>query len=1380
MDYKSFIEAARLRQQEEDARRQQRQAAARSQRSSSAPAAENDGRSIVDRIGDAIGGAGRFAKESVIDPFVDNVKYAGTGVGRLVDDATGTTARRDEEFEKSQDEWQQMLLKQIQKSRDEALSPEERAQAGKSAESISRNMNQEFQSRQAELGQAIEDTDPIKQAGAITSLATTVIPPLKGAAPVATAVGGQIAKATGKQLASNAAKNIGIDAGTGIIGGVADAAADKGSDATAKDFITSAGIGAALGGTLSAGGQLANSDVRKSLIGSIGRNTAKNAPGTAIGAPKASTVDSFGREVPAARTQETAPSTIAPDAPDPNSIDGRLAQTPQPESRFFNKEQRLKDTQPKSTPLQKIEESLLDRQARLKTIGSEYSKATGETLQEADNPYALKRLELGADDAAEERLKPYTETLSRMKDEGISDAVREYGVAKQIVTDRAGDYPPELVQEMQGNLARLQETLSPEELSLVEDSAQAIVDFNDSNLRRLVDNGAMSEDWYNNVKNNNSYYFSPFKFEEYVNGNQRGFSRTNSSNNAGNIVRDRKGLDDADRFSIEDPFTAVANQTVTTENFLARNRTLNAYRKLADVDIDSGPVILTDAEGINKKIDLQVENKEMRPVRERLDKTVKTYGKDARRLETAINNLEKQGLQLSLRDGGDRMTQGRITPAGLGGEVPTSQAGQVPTQATDDAGDLVNQLDGALKKTTNAAENYGGITQAERDARMKLFNKSADVSDGLRQDVIAEGAGTRAETNPSMLGPQDTQTFLNNLIENGSRADIDRIKSKIPKMDQRLHNLLDEIGLAKSEYDEVAGKIRSNNSEVEDIVKNGKDVPAGYEVLESWEDGRRVRVAAPQVIADAFKGKNDIQTGAVEKFLAPSSKMFKEFATILSPAFTAVDSLRNFQTWVNTSDRLSKTEKALVVPAAIKWARGVLDATFDTDIAKTVRLAGGGGANTLARGQGELSKHIADNLGGIKSTKNMFEQAADIVGAPYRAYKGAAVNMNRNLEYGAKLAEARMALEGNESVEAAALAARNAAGDMQAAGTVGRLLSNYVPFTNSIIQGNKRVFDYAKKSPGTFATTVAATVAMPTIAGYAWNRTMYPEVFDNISEYERENNFVLILGDDKDENGRYTQVMKIPKNEIAKMFGNPLESTLAAVNEKEPLSIKELLLKSVGYATPLSIERDGEASVGAAVNSTLTALPVVKAGVQLATNKNMFTGQDITPENLQGLNPEDQVKTSTKGIDKVLSAATGGAVNPLEAESLRSTFTAGAFSQDPVTATTKRFVGASGSRGTNEFYATRNEVADSKKRASLAINRAIEAGDEEAAARIAELHNSRMKETFQPWIEKYGAESDDSLRDEYKSLKINLDARSKKQRRNSIREKQEKEAQRTQ
>lgn len=1385
MDYKSFVDAIgvdsdleRKRKAKIEEQRQRKIAADQAKIKSS------DNRNILEKAVGVAGDVGNFLigmPGEIAKSTASAVNIAGTGIARGVEEITGARQGRDDAYQKNQDDLQALLLKQIAKKKDPTSTDEDRTRAEQSIKSLSNAMSNSYKQHQSELDQLKSEVDPMKQAGAVVELASIPLGLMTGGG---SKVALEAGKQTGKQVLKRAASEVGADVVLGAIGGAGDVAKTKGSEATASDYTQGAGVGALLGGGLSTAGQLISKPVRQEIgkTARAGVDAVKSNIDEMANMPRSVREGGYvkipgGTDVAPDASKELAMSvepTVTPKAvteplntqqidnaqisnrTDPNRTnpaglpEENITPAEQSQGRFYNREQRLEETMPKSTKREKFVETFFDAGNRLKAIGKEYEQKTGGKLAPEDDPYTYYSLALGADDAAGERLAPLAKDWDYVRKNKLSEAVSQYGTARQVVEDRAGDYPPELVQEMQGTMNRLQKELSPEEMQQVVAAADNTVDFNNTQLKRIVDEGMMDENWYANIKNKNNYYFTPFNIEEHVIGNEKRFNVTNSLNNAQAPTKSVKGLSDADRFKIEDPATAIPRAAFKLENQIARHKFHQSIRKLSDQGIDTAGIKVSTPEDINARIDLGHENKIVRKANAKLDKAIKRDTKVSKMLATEINNLNKKGLNLQLKEGGQRMTPGQITLAGLGGEVPTSQAGQVVKKATDDATDLVNQLTAAQRK-----------------------NPESPKATGLQQDVIAEGAGTLAETNPSMLGPQDTETFLRNLITDGSRADIDRIKKQIGTRDVKMNKLLDDIGEAKSVYDEGVDQIKKNKEEFNKHLD--KDVPAGYEVITDWENGKQVRTAVPQFIADAVKGKNDIQLGFMEKMMGGKlAKLFKTTATVASPAFTPIDATRNFASWLITSQELSTAEKATVLPAAVKWAKGLISYVTNDDVAKAVRLAGGGGTSTLAQSKEDLVKQTAAKFGGktVDSTSNMFKQAAEIATRPIRkageGYMKVAGGLNRAAEYASKIADAQMALGRGASVEEAALIARKSGGDMQSAGTAGRLLSNFVPFTNSILQGNKRVFDYAKSNPAQFTALVGATVAAPTIAAYSWNQTMYPEVLQNINDYERENNFIIILGDNKDESGRYTDIIKIPKNETAKIFGNTLEAGLDAINQQDHDSIMELMLKSVGYLTPVKIEKDGQLSGQALLNSTLAANPLIKVPVQLGTNTDLFTGGEITPERLQGLDAQDQVKANTSELDKGISKATGGIVNPLEAESIRKGFTANIASDMPQNQLSKRVLGASGTKGANEFYKLRDFMSDDRNKASAAINKAIAANDIVAARQIADKYNAKFKESFDPWINKYGSTADADMQEAFLALRLNLTSRSIKQRQKNL------------
>jgi hypothetical protein len=1223
------------------------------------------------------------------------------------------------------------------------------------------------------------------------------------------------AQQAGKTALQRAGQNVLSDATIAATASAAYLARREGQDASIQDLAGAAGMGAAFGGALSGGGQLLSRGVRKEAGEAIGRGrdavqqqiadfaalprSVREGGYVRVPGAKDATEEAIQAAVPIENRLDDALGEVAPMDPALTDSGAALRAKPgevDPVTGLRNntpaegldagvvtmgRDQIMKNNKVQRSKWDRVNESLFDANAPLNDYAKEYKARTGNTLAVEDDPHALAQLRNGMDEAGAARLQGLVGDMEFIRKNKLADAWKEYGIANQVVNDRAGVYSPNVVAAEAQKLKKLQETLTPEQFSQVQNAVQRTIEFQDGQLQRLRDAGFLSQEGYDAIKEVNPNYFSRFNFAEYIDDNQRLFASTNSKNISQNIIKAVKGAGDDAKYIIEDPAEAITRAAIKSENLIQNNKVFGAIDRLKET-LPEMAIKVRDADDVAQRMNLSLDNKELRPIRNQLDRAIKRDSKTVRRLESQINQLEKKGLNLSLKGGGERMTSDPLAIGGLGGDVPTSQAGQVVRTAQDDSTDLVKQLDSALNKTAKAQDNLGGLTKVEREAREKAFQKAKGVSDGTRQDVIAEGAGLLAETNASKLGKSDTRSVINNLIERGSQSDIDRIKKMVGTRDQKMVDLLDEISDMKAQYDTIKGQITSNIDEVRDL----KDIPVpdGYEAISGWRNGIKEVIAVPQYIADAYKGKNDAQIGAAERILSATSKPFKAAATIFSPAFLVKNSIRDTGTHWLTSQNISKAERLAILPYAKRWGQGFIDSLTNSEFAQKIASEGGGAAGVfnsasdVTRGTQNMVKSSVKSLTGepVKDAKGMFGKAAEIIGkySGFNKYSEIMQKTGRALEYAPRLAEARAAIEKGMSDPAAALAARNALGDLQNGGTVARLLNNYTPFFNSILQGNRRIVQAAVENPANAMAMAAAGIVLPAASGYLWNRTMYPDVLNQIPEYERENNFIIILGDNKDAEGRFTDVIKIPKNDAAKVIGNNIEVAMDKLAGQDSQTFGELFLKTIGYAQPIQIERDGKLSGDAMVGSApFVSSPLLRVPIELTTNHSFFTGRDIVPEHLQGLDAKDQVTENTAPLD---AAAAQLGISPQQAATVRQGVSAGLLGGDnPIDQVKKVVSGTGGTRASNEFYQLRDEVSGIKKQASNAINKAIEANDIEAAQRIAARYNQIFQEKFTPWIQTYGPtlaedESAQALREQFQSLKLNLSTRSIKQRRKSLSE----------
>lgn len=115
-------------------------------------------------------------------------------------------------------------------------------------------------------------------------------------------------------------------------------------------------------------------------------------------------------------------------------------------------------------------------------------------------------------------------------------------------------------------------------------------------------------------------------------------------------------------------------------------------------------------------------------------------------------------------------------------------------------------------------------------------------------------------------------------------------------------------------------------------------------------------------------------------------------------------------------------------------------------------------------------------------------------------------------------------------------------------------------------------------------------------------------------------------------------------------------------------SIPELTYNIVvkeGTVNEMDATRIRKALATAAVDSLLGPNPVptgIKPGIEIALNRNFFTGGTVTPRGLEGLDAASQFTANTSELGKVLSALTGNpfnekrVLNPVEADHLVRSF----------------------------------------------------------------------------------------------------------------------------
>lgn len=199
--------------------------------------------------------------------------------------------------------------------------------------------------------------------------------------------------------------------------------------------------------------------------------------------------------------------------------------------------------------------------------------------------------------------------------------------------------------------------------------------------------------------------------------------------------------------------------------------------------------------------------------------------------------------------------------------------------------------------------------------------------------------------------------------------------------------------------------------------------------------------------------------------------------------------------------------------------------------------------------------------------------------------------------------------------------------DFAVAGTVGRWVNRYVPFTNPAIQGVSRFLVGAKENPAAFMARWALFVAMPSVAVHMWNQSQGEEVMDEIRQqpaYIRDFFWNIKVGPNL--------WLRIPKPFELGVLASGIERTLDQIRPKK---VTERLGASFeGYGGSL-------AKALIPVDETAVFGPI-RALVESRSNYDFFRDKAIVPPYEEELALD--LRKGTKDASR-LGKALGGVFN---------------------------------------------------------------------------------------------------------------------------------------
>jgi hypothetical protein len=664
------------------------------------------------------------------------------------------------------------------------------------------------------------------------------------------------------------------------------------------------------------------------------------------------------------------------------------------------------------------------------------------------------------------------------------------------------------------------------------------------------------------------------------------------------------------------------------------------------------------------------------------------------------------------------------------------------------------QIEKAQKTIEVLTQRYGGDTSVLENYTQKMrqsFDSLVDVYQ--REGILSKAHADKLRANPDYFAKMEvlqdeTERVLRNsgsvnVKESGMKGikgqgkDAQLATSPEAFVKQTMRVMQD---VANNRIGRSLGELADSVGESDIIKRLSREsvkIPKGFTRITYIDQGKKNFVAVPEEIGKILTGADQQTFDIVTKTIGSVHNIFRQAVTTYNPLFVFLrNPIRDFKSFT-TNSRYVPVHRALD-----NYASALMDSLTGGKWKDEFLRAGGGQAGYFSQEGGQAGKQIAAAT--RKATTNR-SLAGKIVTSPrdFMQY------MSEAIEAAPRVAEFRGAKKAGMSDEAAAIAGREVTVDFAQGGSVARVANQWIPFLNARAQGIRRTGQAFKENPKRALTVWAATGIVPMAAAMAWNN-QFRDVWENIPDYEKENNFIIITGRTEDGKGDF---IKIPKGDVDKILGNTFETMLDSFMKGGGDAAKQLqqaLISGASNLSPISFASGGDVSASSVMSGILP--PVAKAPVEVASNYSFFKDSPIVPESMQGAPENEQVRDNTPGLAKLL----GGALktSPMVVENTVNNLAgnvpfdiANALSLDTSSANRMKrgVVSESSGKTETEFWKVYSPAKKTRDYRESQIYDLINQGKFKEAQRKADEYNRDVDNRFNGYFKEYGAYMPDAF-----------------------------------
>lgn len=555
---------------------------------------------------------------------------------------------------------------------------------------------------------------------------------------------------------------------------------------------------------------------------------------------------------------------------------------------------------------------------------------------------------------------------------------------------------------------------------------------------------------------------------------------------------------------------------------------------------------------------------------------------------------------------------------------------------------LIKDLGPTYEPIAKAVNNYSRLLL---DYSVKSGLISQDLANGLIKKYPDYVPLNRIFSEGELSGPVGNGKSITSL---SSQSVIQKLKGSTREVASPIESLLLKTQDAFSQGERnVAARQLASYKDLPGfkglITEVGEGKPSNH-TFSFLDNGVKKTFDTTPEIAAAAKNLNQEQMGLIGKILSVPTRILQVGATGLNPGFIASNVVKDEVTSFVNSNKALQTS----VANPVNFVQALFSAVKHDDLYKeVVRNAAGGTSFDIARDQPGLSVQKIRNPVGytVRNPGELLRAVENIVGRSeelgrIKNYKGT---------YDALLSEGRTA---EDSRLLAAKAARDNTTNFARHGSWGRVLNWAIPFFNAGVQGSRQLVGGLRDRPLQTASKLAVGVFTPIAAITAWNLSdpQRKQAYQDVNEYEKQGNMVIIPPNPvKNSKGQW-QVIKIPLSQEVSNLGSIVRRTMEQANGLDPVKFGEIASALIASGTSQDLSSPNKLA------SSLTP-QLIKPVIEGVTNTNLYTGKKIVPDYLTSQPADAQVRPNTSGTARILGGLTN--TSPLKVDNAIGTIAGG-------------------------------------------------------------------------------------------------------------------------